>query len=372
MSADQYDVAVVGAGPAGACAAIMLAQQERSVVLIDRDTYPRATGVLVWLNARVGPLLSQLGVNAKPLLSERIKDVRFYNPDFTKSASPQFEEPPGYLVDRMALDNALVDGAVASGVTLMAGCEASGVDLKESSAIVKLGDGRSVESKLLLIASGGCSTLAERAGFPRVAGAHVVWTAQVDASLKPAGGTAGNRVGVVLGLDKRGSFGLLCLSKNRVSVAMNWDSGQPVAIPAFINLCRTAFDSEALPIDLSAAAAAAKPTPSPASIALDLDSHVAKHTLLIGDAGGFVAALSNEGIYPAMWSAHIAAEIANTALTSVHSQDALMTFDSQWRIQMADYLRPPNTDNQFLLPLIFSNQPMADRMGAAFFSGENI
>ena len=73
-----------------------------------------------------------------------------------------------------------------------------------------------------------------------------------------------------------------------------------------------------------------------------------------------------------MWAAQIAAGVAQTALRSVHSQDALMTFDSQWRIEMADYLRPPNTDNQFLLPLIFSNQPMADRMGAAFFSGDNI
>ena len=26
----------------------------------------------------------------------------------------------------------------------------------------------------------------------------------------------------------------------------------------------------------------------------------------------------------------------------------------------------------YILPLIFTNQPMADRMGAAFFSGENI
>ena len=49
-----------------------------------------------------------------------------------------------------------------------------------------------------------------------------------------------------------------------------------------------------------------------------------------------------------------------------------MAFDSLWRIQMADYLRSPHTDVQFLLPLIFTNQPMADRMGAAFFFGENI
>ena len=39
---------------------------------------------------------------------------------------------------------------------------------------------------------------------------------------------------------------------------------------------------------------------------------------------------------------------------------------------MADFLRPPNTDLKLLLPLIFTNQPMADRMAAAFFGGENI
>ena len=73
-----------------------------------------------------------------------------------------------------------------------------------------------------------------------------------------------------------------------------------------------------------------------------------------------------------MWSAQIAVDVLEKALRSVQSQDELMTFDSVWRMQMADYLRSPHTDIQFLLPLIFSNQPMANRMGAAFFLGENI
>ncbi|MCH7839235.1 MAG: hypothetical protein IID38_03225 [Planctomycetes bacterium] len=97
-----------------------------------------------------------------------------------------------------------------------------------------------------------------------------------------------------------------------------------------------------------------------------------KHTLLIGDAGGFVSAISNEGIYPAIWSAGIAAEVIHEALDANPSQDVLMTFDSRWRVEMADHLRSPHTDIRFLLPLIFTNQPMADRMGAAFFFGENI
>jgi hypothetical protein len=73
-----------------------------------------------------------------------------------------------------------------------------------------------------------------------------------------------------------------------------------------------------------------------------------------------------------MWSATIAAEVIGEAFDAPSSQDALMTFDSRWRIAMGDYLRPPNTDLPLLLPLIFSNKPMAQRMAAAFFCGENI
>jgi len=73
-----------------------------------------------------------------------------------------------------------------------------------------------------------------------------------------------------------------------------------------------------------------------------------------------------------MWSATIAADVLDAALNSKHSQDELMAFDSVWRVKMADYLRSPHTDVRFLLPLVFSNQPMADRMAAAFFFGENI
>ena len=198
-----------------------------------------------------------------------------------------------------------------------------------------------------------------------------MWTAQVDGQLrKPIDGDP--RVSVVLGLDKQGSFGVCCLSDKRVSASINWLGDQSEAITALISLSRQAFQQEVLPVDFSTQAARAKLVRSPASLALDLDTHVGKHSLVIGDAGGFVSAASNEGIYPAMWSAQIAADVLLTALASRQSQDELMAFDSAWRMKMADYLRSPNTDHQFLLPLIFSNQPMADRMGAAFFSGENI
>jgi flavin-dependent dehydrogenase len=173
-------------------------------------------------------------------------------------------------------------------------------------------------------------------------------------------------------LDNGRSFGLCCLSADRVSVGVNWAGEPNGAIPALVHLCRQLAEHKVAPTDLSQQAYQAELVRSPAGVALDMESHVGKHTLVIGDAGGFISAVSNEGIYPAMWSARIAAEVADKALYSIHSQDELMSFDSLWRMRMADYLRSPHTDVQFLLPLVFTNQPMTDRMGAAFFMGDNI
>jgi len=372
MGSERYDVTIVGAGPAGAAAAITLAQRDRNVVLLDRKTYPRTAGALCWLNARTMPLLSELGVNTKTLAGQAVKDVTFVNADFSKTARSHFDVPLAYLMDGSELDNCLVPAAAKAGAKVMAGCEAENVVLRESTVVVEHSRGDAVESKLLLLASGRNSPLIERVGFPRQQTAAAMWTAQVEAALPNETKDRVQRIVVVLGLDGGGSFGLICTANDRVSVSVNWAGQAGDAVPALAQLCRSAADSGVAPLDLSKDAAKVRALPSPASAAIDMESHVGKHTLLIGDAGGFVAAMSNEGIYPAIWSARIAAEVADFALKSEHSQDELMTFDSKWRMQMADYLRAPNTDNQFLIPLVFTNQPLADKMGSAFFCGENI
>jgi len=374
MSAESFDVAVIGAGPAGATAAALLAEKEHRVALIDREGFPRKSTSIGWLSARAAPMLKALGVKDKSLLARPFKDVLFLDGDLVKEARPEFGEPAGYLIDRVAFGNALVAAAQAKGATLYDGNAAQDLQLQEDGVAIPLSDGRSVESRLLLLASGRETPLLQRAGLGRYPVSTIVWTAQIDAPLEKGAGPAKPRVVIVLGLDKAGSFGFCALLPDRMCITINWCGDRAEAIRVLIELCQRLYHDarQVSPIDLSAAAGGAKPVPSAAAAALDMDTHVGKHTLLIGEAGRFIAAASNEGIYPAMWSARIAVEVTEKALHSVHSQDELMTFNSQWRIEMADYLRPPNTDSQFLLPLIFSNQPMADRMGAAFFFGENI
>jgi hypothetical protein len=82
--------------------------------------------------------------------------------------------------------------------------------------------------------------------------------------------------------------------------------------------------------------------------------------------------VSHDGLYPGLWSAEIAAEIVHHAMTGAHPQDELSRFGPLWRGRMGEYLRPPSTDITFLIPLVFRNRNMADRLAAAFWRGENL
>lgn len=369
MSEQPHDVLVIGAGPAGATAATLLAERGSRVVLVDRNRFPQKAASVGWLNVRAAPLLAELGVSVKPLLDEAFSQVTFHSADFAKSAKPNFDNAAGYLVDRAKFANAMVDAAKKAGAELIHGSPVKSISSSETKVSATLDDGRTAAGRLLLFAAGRGSPLVERLGLAPASRFASMWSAAVDLPLKKA---EKPHVDVVLGVDKLGSFGMSCVSKDRMCVSINWMGDREETIASLIGVCKGLFEQKAIPQDVSQAAARAKVTRTPASAALDMDTHVGKHCLLIGDAGGFISAASNEGIYPAMWSAQLAADVIETALKSPQSQDELMSFETKWRTTMADYLRSPNTDIQFLLPLIFSNQPIADRMGAAFFSGENI
>lgn len=369
MESDNFDVVIIGAGPAGSTAAILLAKKKHRVALVDRAKFPRPVTCSGWLSSASGPLLQELGRSLQPKAPTAFRDVTFYRADFTQIAKPTFESSPGFLIDREEFDQALVTAAVKEGVTFVPEHRAVDFKLMETEVAATLEGNRTLTGKLLLLASGRGTDLLDRVGVSPPSDASPRWLAQVNA---PLNSKAAPRVGVVLGLDQGASFALCCVSKNRMSVTVNWLGERSQVIPTLVQVCRHVFEHKAVPLDLSENALSATVIQADTNNALDMDSHVGKHTLVIGEAGGFVSASSLEGIYPSMWSAQIAAGVADEALQSVHSQDVLMTFDSVWRMEMAEYLRSPHTDVQFLLPLIFTNQPMADRMGAAFFLGENI
>lgn len=365
-----FDVAIVGAGPSGATAAIKLANQGHTVALIDAATYPRTTRCAGWLSSKAKPLLDDIGLSVKMFSGRTFESAMFHNADLSKSAQPHFTEAPGILLDRTRFGDALAKIAAKAGATFLDGCRVTDVVLEEDAVSLMTANADPIRSRLLIAASGRGTPLLAQLKLGTGSTPSGSWVAQVDASAPVNKGATA--LAVVLGIDASGGFGLVIRTEDRVSVAVHTSSDKETVLPTLVTLCRTLADAKILDTDLSRQAATVDVVDSPGAVALAMDSHVAKHTLIVGDAGGFVSAASGEGIYPAMWSASIAADVINEALATANPQDTLRSFDSRWRGALADYLRAPNTDMQYLVPLIFTHQPMADRMGAAFFFGENI
>ena len=98
---------------------------------------------------------------------------------------------------------------------------------------------------------------------------------------------------------------------------------------------------------------------------------VGNRTLLVGPAGGFYTACA-EDVYPNCWSAVHAAEALKKALKEPHLQDALQAYRHRWRTTLGDYLRGPQQNFRFLLPLVYRNQVMTTRLTEAILLGKSV
>jgi hypothetical protein len=98
---------------------------------------------------------------------------------------------------------------------------------------------------------------------------------------------------------------------------------------------------------------------------------VGNRTLLVGPAGGFYSACC-EDIYPNCWSALYAADALKKAFKEPHLQDALQAYRHRWRTTLGDYLRGPQQNFRFLLPLVYRNQVMTSRLTEAILLGKSV
>lgn len=126
VSAERYDFAVVGAGPAGAVMAILLARAGRSVALIDRDTFPRDKVCGEFLSWDAAPIIELIGVTSRldAKLCPEITTCRIVS----RSVAAEFALPhPARGVSRLLLDSTLVERAAQVGARLFTAHSATSV-----------------------------------------------------------------------------------------------------------------------------------------------------------------------------------------------------------------------------------------------------
>ncbi len=127
---DDADVIVVGAGPAGAAAAHYLAAAGRSVLLLEKATFPRDKICGDGLTPRAVSELIRMGVSMRPEDGwMRNKGLRVIGGGHTLHLPwPEIDRYPSYGLakSRMGLDHALALHAQASGAKLMEGANVTG------------------------------------------------------------------------------------------------------------------------------------------------------------------------------------------------------------------------------------------------------
>jgi menaquinone-9 beta-reductase len=164
----RFDAVVVGAGPAGSIAALVLARSGARVALADKAAFPRdkACGDLV--GPRGVQILADLGLRVpdagqgSDLLAVGPSGRRSRLPAFTGSSYPGH----GIIVPRLVLDHALREAAVAAGAVPVR-ARITGVETGQGGRVdaVVSSDGQRLAGEVIIAADGALSPVARMAGM---------------------------------------------------------------------------------------------------------------------------------------------------------------------------------------------------------------
>lgn len=157
----MYDCIIVGAGPAGSSAAYHLAKQGRSVLVLEKNSFPRTKSC----GGGVSPAIAQwFDFDFSSVVQNHVSQVK-YTFKMGDSAEVQLENvTPMWMIQRDQFDNFLIEQAVAQGAKFKTATEVTGVSLQGDTWQIKTNHGV-VEGKYLVAADGANSTLTNLLDF---------------------------------------------------------------------------------------------------------------------------------------------------------------------------------------------------------------
>jgi geranylgeranyl reductase family protein len=155
-------IAVVGAGPAGATAALQLARQRRhEVVLLDRDPFPRMKTCGSALSPRCISLCDELGLT--PAMKPRaygIRGLRFTGPA-GRTATLSGDEG-AWVIPRAEFDGEIAFSAERAGARFEQGYKAQKLLRDAAGRVRGVSDGKNeIEADLTLLADGAHSRFSD-------------------------------------------------------------------------------------------------------------------------------------------------------------------------------------------------------------------
>jgi flavin-dependent dehydrogenase len=373
MPPRMYDIAILGATPAGLAAACVLGGR-RSVIVLDAPSEACECPLADWAP---GDLFRTPGLPkslSKASGAAEFRRVRYHNAALDNSVEYAARGRAGFFLQSGALQKALRKSAASAGADIRTRRTWPGIGLFEDH--VRLGKSRPVNAKLLIIASGCPHAIqADLSMHTRTGAQHPMSVTGLDVPLGRTGldGKLAPNTLHVVECRERTEMGLFFAVGKTAHLRLIANSSASGARGAELSALVAGLQGrDLLPSDLVLGRAKGAVWNPPATHALDMETHVAKRCLLVGSAGGFAESVTGHSVAPGVRSGILAARAADAALRTDDPQHALMGFRDQWRESLADYLRPPGTPLQMLLPLLFVNKRILPRFTRTLLFGESI
>lgn len=311
-----FDVAIVGAGPAGSATAIALARRGYDVALIDRQIFPREKLCGDFVNPINWPIFRDLGVEERLLTQSHTRVTGFrITSSCGASAAATFSQLNrnrsfGLGLRRARLDHVLLQRAEETGATIRTGQRVKQISKPSRQWQLDMGAGESWRAKIIVGADGRNSRVAQQLGMNTRAatrGRSVGFQTHIDRS----GGSDGQ---IEIHLFPGGYAGLVGVGDGTVSLGLAIDkSSLPrVGVDRFLLTERLAKNPYLKTIlrhceDFSELRSAYP-------VYFPKRRSFADAVILVGDAARVTEPVTGEGIYFAMRSGMLAAETLDRAL----------------------------------------------------------
>lgn len=315
---NNFDIAIVGAGPAGAAAAILLARRGYAVALIDKEQFPREKLCGDFINPSNWPMLEQLGVT-RQLLTQEHEVVTAFRLTAVSGALAEAVLPAlngsavhGLGLRRYFFDQVVLGQAQAAGATALLGWRIKSLQRRDDGWRVAYGRGDSVRelnARVLIGADGRNSWVAHHLGLAR-GGADSGGRIGYQLRRKYAPGLSGR---VEIHLFPGGYAGLLGLGDGTINLCLAAERsvhGAQVDIDGLMETQLPRNPHLKTILDGSEPLGAVRST---YPVYFPPRRSVGDGVLLIGDAARVNEPVSGEGIYFALRSAAIAAEVIDQA-----------------------------------------------------------
>jgi len=164
---EQYDVIVVGAGPAGSTAARFAASKKARTLLLEKHPvigYPLCCAEAISVSG-----LSQVVKPDPKWIASRIEKVRLFGPGGSRAV---ISHPnAGFVLERKIFDRSLAEMAARAGADVLVGIDVTDLITKHDGRVIGVagaGNGRKLEfyARTIIAADGVESQIALKAGLP--------------------------------------------------------------------------------------------------------------------------------------------------------------------------------------------------------------